>query len=181
MNNLVDMYISWLKNNRIIAVIVVIGVVIIGIGSVTDSLGTIFSYFRAEQEAPENEKAWVDIQFEMINNSSEKIKISNLVEYYVTESDGPIIHEYPRGRVILNRFPTNIELQNTIKAGKSGYFTFEFPKSKTYQDLLLRGSGNVHFFIIEEGKKDPRVVSLPFHRHYFDDKISIKVYLNEKT
>ncbi|NOR70820.1 MAG: hypothetical protein GQ532_14200 [Methylomarinum sp.] len=181
MKNWVENYLSMFKSNRIIAVIIVIGMAIIAFGSVADSLGKISAYFSSESKASTSKEVWMDIQFEIINNSNKKIKISNLVEYYVTESRGATIHEYPKGRVVLNRFPTNLKLPNTIEAASTGYFTFEFPKSQTYKDLLLRGAGNVHFFLLEEGRKKPHLVSIPFHRQYFSDKNSMEVILNSKT
>ena len=117
------------------------------------------------------------LELRVHNELMKEVSIEPLSEFYVTESSGPMIHGYPKGRAHLTPVGRSVVSGHSISNGAVGRFTVIIPR--LYSTLLDRGAANIHFAIRLQGETAFFMGSGPFHREYFQGNSFLDITIEE--
>lgn len=160
-----DRWLKFLKNNRIVAAIIILVVIIISIGQLTDSFGRILSLFNSDSHVEQTFDGDLSVSLRIINTGDIDVTIHPLCEYYLAESNGPMIQQIDKGRLYLKSVdPATLELDLVIEPGDSLWAKVVFRSPEMYQVLLARGSANLHLILRPADGQDFWIQSAPFDK-----------------
>lgn len=162
-----DQIINRLKNNKAIAILIVLGLVLIGIGSVTDSASNIWKLFGSTE--PEVVKPEYSIGISVKNETNESKHIFNFAEFFITESEILMMREHSKGRVFLRKIGgKGLSEDYVIPANGKVTYQAMMPNLSGYVALMERGGANIHFVIQStESKEEMYIETVPFHKEMF--------------
>ncbi len=147
--------INWIKNNRILSIVVLFGIIIIAIGSFTDSLTKIKSFLDVSYNNKNNIPE-ITIHIKLINQTEADILLNPLCKYEIGESVYWNYIFHSQGRILLNPISNSISSTDSILIASSEVsdFILKIPNPEDYQKLIKKGSANIYIEIrnIENSK-----------------------------
>lgn len=165
--------ISKIKNHRILSIIIVFGIIIIGLGQVTDSFTKIENFLFPKSSLIKQDDEFLSVLIKVKNGFNRTFELNPLCEYEIMESEMNMINILSKGRFHLRANNDSSINEFIIKPNETKDYIVSFPNPKLYSLLLDRGSANIHFILRSNDLKDFFICSAPF------DRISLKKYFVE--
>jgi hypothetical protein len=162
-----DQIINRLKNNKLIAILIALGVVLIGVGTVTDSASNLWKLFGSKDAEVITLQHSIGISVK--NETNQDKRIFNFSEFFLTESEVLMIREHSKGRVFLKKVGgKGLSEDYVIPANGEVTYQAVLPNLAQYEALMERGGENIHFVIQSTELKDEIYIeTVPFHKEMF--------------
>jgi len=142
--------IKWLKNNPILSIVIILGIIIIAIGSFTDSLTKIKSFININSNIEKKNKIpEIYIHVKLINQTETDILLNPLCKYEIGEAYywNYVLHS--QGRILLNPISNSISSTDSILVASKKVLDFilKIPNPEDYIKLVTKGSANLYIEI----------------------------------
>jgi len=166
--NRVDRILSRIKNIRIVAPCVILGIIVIAIGTFTDAIDKIYSFVgnvHYSKIAENSSRESLSITIRVTNQGDKDIVIYSYVKYFLTEEQGVIVQEYKGGRLKLQPLSDSTSADTyKIIPNQTRIFSATLTPYLVNSELLARGAGNMHIQLEVVDSKEIHLESIPFIR-----------------
>lgn len=160
--NTTEKIIYHLKNNKLIAILIVLAIIIISISQFTESLNIIYTTIESIVSNNSSQESSYELKLEtrIFNNTLDTVKVYPFVKYYLLEDKGFQIQEYAGGRLKINSY-NNLNNYVMLPNDTTSYYLI-LGSNLTKSELFHRGGGNIHFQLYLEGSDKVYLKSAPF-------------------
>ncbi|MFQ5688446.1 MAG: hypothetical protein ACE5GV_17505 [Candidatus Scalindua sp.] len=162
---LTDKIINKIKNNKVISAFIVIGILIIALGKVTDSLNKIQSFLSKNNSSNTIVAQELMVFLKVRNKGATTLNLSPYCNYEITEDMGTTIVNHSNGRLHLTLSDSSNSVNSyAIHQNETKSYVAEFPNPNLYSALLDRGAANLHIILRPIEGSDFWLESIPFDR-----------------
>ena len=170
-----DKYLNWIKDHKYLGFIVFVGVVVIGVGNLTDAVTKIKGFVAPYIVRTES----VYLTLKVHNQTEKDINLTPYVKYYITHPIAVIPTWSPTGMLVLP--DDNNETDNLIiNSGERKTYYVPLPEQLAKSHTINQGNTNISFLIDLDEEYETQIGSIPFmkdsfERYYVEFKITPKV------
>jgi hypothetical protein len=152
-----------LENNKVISIIIVIGIFIIAVGNITNSFTNIRTFlFPNSSSIIKNELLFAHIK--ITNRLRNNFELHPLCEYKIAESTGAIMKILSHGRIHLTSQLNDTITNFLIKPKETKDVYAIFPDTKMNSLLLDQGTANIYFIFNSLDLRNYYMCFAPFER-----------------
>lgn len=156
--------------------IIAIAIIVAWILAARGNLGSIRDLFRTRSD-PSSVITAMSAVIEVTNAGGNRVEIEELCEFFLTEDQGIMIQEYPKGRALLSPIDSSRTAESySLNAGQSKVYRLLLPDTAGYNQLLERGAANIHFSVRIVGSREIALGSIEFQRDALRTyKVGVKI------
>jgi hypothetical protein len=163
-SNYVDKYLYWIKGHKLLAIIIVLGIIVIAVGNFTDAIQKITGFVSSRIGRGISGGSDIYLNIKVKNETQDRVHILPFMTYYVTENN-IILSNIPTGRIAL---PAKGEEDLTVPPKGERIYRLGIPPflSRSYQ--FQSGKADIGFRINTAEKHEIDIQTIPLMREAFE-------------